>query len=64
MSDTYSVSYITNAMRGAPVIQGNAPGGLIAVLDQAGRIAPVLVLILALGRQARGACWATFATGP
>ncbi len=33
MSDTYSVSYITNAMRGAPVIQGNAPGGLIAVLD-------------------------------
>lgn len=33
MSDTYSVNYITNAMRGAPVIQGNAPGGLIAVLD-------------------------------
>lgn len=33
MSDTYSVSYITNAMRGAPVIQGNAPGGLIAALD-------------------------------
>lgn len=33
MPDTYSVSYITNTMRGAPVIQGNAPGGLIAVLD-------------------------------
>ena len=33
MSDTYSVSYITHTMRGAPVIQGNAPGGLIAVLD-------------------------------
>jgi hypothetical protein len=32
-TDTYSVSYITNAMRGAPVIKGNAPGGLIAVLD-------------------------------
>lgn len=33
MSDTYSVSYITHTMRGAPTIQGNAPGGLIAVLD-------------------------------
>lgn len=33
MPDTYSVSYITHTMRGAPVIQGNAPGGLIAVLD-------------------------------
>lgn len=33
MSDTYSVSYITNTMRGAPTIQGNTPGGLIAVLD-------------------------------
>lgn len=33
MSDTYSVSYITHTMRGAPVIQGNTPGGLIAVLD-------------------------------
>ena len=33
MSDTYSVSYITNAMRGAPTIQGNTPGGLLAVLD-------------------------------
>lgn len=32
-TDTFSVSYITNAMRGAPTIQGNAPGGLIAVLD-------------------------------
>ena len=33
MSDTYSVNYITHTMRGAPVIQGNTPGGLIAVLD-------------------------------
>lgn len=33
MSDTYSVNYITNTMRGAPTIQGNTPGGLIAVLD-------------------------------
>lgn len=33
MSDTYSVSYITNTMRGAPTVQGNTPGGLIAVLD-------------------------------
>lgn len=33
MSDTYSVNYITHTMRGAPVIQGNAPGCLIAVLD-------------------------------
>lgn len=33
MPDTYSVSYITHTMRGAPVIQGNMPGGLIAVLD-------------------------------
>ncbi len=33
MSDTYSVSYITHTMRGAPVIRGNAPGGLIDVLD-------------------------------
>lgn len=33
MSDTYSVSYITHTMRGAPVIRGNTPGGLIAVLD-------------------------------
>lgn len=33
MSDTYSVSYITHTMRGAPTVQGNTPGGLIAVLD-------------------------------
>lgn len=33
MSDTYSVNYITNTMRGAPTVQGNTPGGLIAVLD-------------------------------
>ena len=33
MADTYSVSYITNTMRGAPVISGNTPGCLIAVLD-------------------------------
>lgn len=33
MSDTYSVSYITHTMRGAPQIRGNTPGGLIDVLD-------------------------------
>ena len=33
MPDTYSVSYITHTMRGAPVINGNTPGCLIAVLD-------------------------------
>jgi hypothetical protein len=33
MTDTYSVSYITHTMRGAPQIRGNAPGGLIDVLD-------------------------------
>lgn len=32
-TDTYSVSYITNTMRGAPVINGNTPGCLLAVLD-------------------------------
>lgn len=32
-ADTYSVSYITNTMRGAPVINGNTPGCLIAALD-------------------------------
>lgn len=33
MSDTYSVSYITHTMRGAPQIRGNAPGSLIDTLD-------------------------------
>lgn len=33
MPDTYSVSYITHTMRGAPVINGNTPGCLLAVLD-------------------------------
>ena len=33
MTDTYSVSYITHTMRGAPQIRGNAPGCLIDVLD-------------------------------
>lgn len=33
MSDTYSVSYITHTMRGAPQIRGNAPGSLIDALD-------------------------------
>ena len=33
MPDTYSVSYITHTMRGAPQIKGNTPGGLIDVLD-------------------------------
>lgn len=33
MTDTYSVSYITHTMRGAPQIRGNTPGGLIDVLD-------------------------------
>lgn len=32
-TDTYSVSYITNTMRGAPVINGNTPGCLLAALD-------------------------------
>ena len=33
MPDSFSVSYIRDNMRGAPVINGNTPGCLIAALD-------------------------------
>ena len=60
-TDTYSVSYITHTMRGAPVINGNTPGCLIAVLDAVlvngwGLAAPTSVTV------AGGIATATFAS--
>lgn len=60
-TDTYSVSYITHTMRGAPVITGNNPGCLIAALDALlvngwGLAAPTSVTV------AGGIATATFAS--
>lgn len=61
MADTYSVSFMLNTMRGAPVINGNTPGCLIAALDAVlvtgwGAAAPTSVVV------ASGVATATFAS--
>lgn len=61
MPDTYSVSFILSTMRGAPVINGNTPGCLIAALDAVlvtgwGAAAPTSVVV------ASGVATATFAS--
>ena len=61
MPDTYSVSFILSTMRGAPVINGNTPGCLIAALDAVlvtgwGAAAPTSVTV------ASGVATATFAS--
>ena len=61
MPDTYSVSFMLNTMRGAPVINGNTPGCLIAALDAVlvsgwGAAAPTTVTV------ASGVATATFAS--
>lgn len=60
MPDTYSVSWMRDTMRGAPVINGNTPGCLIAALDALlvtgwGAAAPTSVVV------ASGVATATFA---
>lgn len=61
MPDSFSVSYIRDNMRGAPVINGNTPGCLIAALDALlvsgwGAAAPTTVTV------ASGVATATFAS--
>lgn len=61
MADTYSVSFMLSTMRGAPVINGNTPGCLIAALDALlvsgwGAAAPATVTV------ASGVATATFAS--
>lgn len=61
MPDTYSVSWMRDTMRGAPVINGNTPGCLIAALDALlvtgwGAAAPTSVVV------ASGVATATFAS--
>lgn len=61
MPDTYSVSWMRDTMRGAPVINGNTPGCLIAALDALlvsgwGAAAPATVTV------ASGVATATFAS--
>lgn len=61
MPDSFSVSYIRDNMRGAPVINGNTPGCLIAALDAVlvtgwGAAAPTSVTV------ADGVATATFAS--
>lgn len=61
MPDTYSVSFILSTMRGAPIINGNTPGCLIAALDALlvtgfGAAAPTSVVV------ASGVATATFAS--
>lgn len=61
MPDSFSVSYIRDNMRGAPVINGNTPGCLIAALDALlvsgwGAAAPATVTV------ASGVATATFAS--
>lgn len=61
MADTYSVSFMLNTMRGAPVINGDTPGCLIAALDALlvsgwGAAAPTTVTV------ASGVATATFAS--
>lgn len=61
MPDTYSVSWILGTMRGAPVINGNTPGCLIAALDAVlvtgwGAAAPTSVTV------SSGVATATFAS--
>ncbi len=61
MPDTYSVSFILSTMRGAPAINGNTPGCLIAALDAVlvtgwGAAAPTSVVVTS------GVATATFAS--
>ena len=61
MPDAYSVSFMLHTMRGAPVIDGNTPGCLIAALDAVlvtgwGAAAPTSVVV------ASGVATATFAS--
>lgn len=61
MPDTYSVSFMLSTMRGAPIINGNTPGCLIAALDAVlvtgwGAAAPTSVVV------ASGVATATFAS--